>query len=162
MHVVLMNVMLHYLQQGFKPNCLDTVRLQHTQLVQLEAKTLWFSRLYHSLEWYTRVYTTRNYGITLFHDRLAVLVRPTRDYEERDQLVMLGRASVKWVIGRCFTPDTGCWEIGDESRSRNKTSFMSLDFARRTPKSCAYVNSERLVKNDLFEIQVDWREGWCS
>ena len=27
------------------------------------------SRLYHSLEWYTRVYTTRDYGITLFHNR---------------------------------------------------------------------------------------------
>jgi len=29
-------------------------------------------RLYHSLEWYTRVYTTPDYGITyLFHDRRA-------------------------------------------------------------------------------------------
>jgi len=30
------------------------------------------STLYHSLEWFKRVYTTRNYGITyLFHDRRA-------------------------------------------------------------------------------------------
>ena len=29
-------------------------------------------RLYHSLEWYTRVYTIPDYGITyLFHDRRA-------------------------------------------------------------------------------------------
>jgi len=42
------------------------------------------SRLYHSLEWYTRVYITRNYGITyLFHDRRA------RAYKQRDKLVTL-------------------------------------------------------------------------
>jgi len=51
------------------------------------------------------VYTTRDYGITyLFHDRRARV--NTGLYEQRDQLVTLGHASVEWVMGRYFTPDT--------------------------------------------------------
>ena len=58
------------------------------------------SRLYHSLDWYTRVYITRDYRITyLFHDPRAI-----RAYEQRDQL---GHASVEWVMGHYCTPDTG-------------------------------------------------------
>ena len=37
---------------------------------------------------------------------MTVVVRPTRAYEQRDQLVTLGHASVEWVMGRYFTPDT--------------------------------------------------------
>ena len=45
------------------------------------------SRSYHRLEWYKRVYTTRDYGITyLFHDRRA---RANTAYEQRDELVTL-------------------------------------------------------------------------
>jgi len=56
------------------------------------------SRLYHSLEWCTRNCVTsvcreRLYGITyLFHDRRARA--NSRAYEQRDQLVTLGHASM--------------------------------------------------------------------
>jgi len=60
------------------------------------------------------VYTTRDYGITyLFHDRRATANTGLRT---TDQLVRLGHASVEWVMGRYFTPDTVLREIGDESR----------------------------------------------
>ena len=54
--------------------------------------TLCMSRLYHSLEWYTRVYTIRDYGITyLFHDRRA------RDNTGLRTARSTGHASVEWV-----------------------------------------------------------------
>ena len=59
------------------------------------------SRLYRSLEWYTRVYTTRDYGITyLFHDCRAKANMGLR------LAGSTGHASVEWVMGRYFTPDT--------------------------------------------------------
>jgi len=38
---------------------------------------------------------------------MTVMLGPTRAYEPRDELVTLGHASVEWVMGRYFTPDTG-------------------------------------------------------
>jgi len=35
---------------------------------------------------------------------MTVMLGPTRAYEQRDQLVTLGHASVEWVMGRYFTP----------------------------------------------------------
>jgi len=68
------------------------------------------SRLHHSLEWYTRVYTTRDYAITyLFHDRRARAnlgqgqLGPM--FSTYDKLFTLGNASVEWVMGRYLTPD---------------------------------------------------------
>jgi len=55
------------------------------------------------MEWYTRVYTTRDYGITyLFYD---LRDRVNMGLRSRAQLVTLGYASVEWVMGRYFTPD---------------------------------------------------------
>jgi len=46
------------------------------------------SRLYHSLEWYTRVYIAIDYGITyLFHDSRARANMGA--YEQRDTLVTI-------------------------------------------------------------------------
>jgi len=39
---------------------------------------------------------------------MTVVLWPTRAYEQRDQLVTLGHASVEWVMGRYFNPDTLC------------------------------------------------------
>ena len=44
-----------------------------------------------------------DYGITFFF--MTVVLRPTQAYEQRDQLVS-GHASLEWVMGRYFTPDT--------------------------------------------------------
>ena len=64
------------------------------------------SKLYNSLEWYTRVYTTRDYCIAyLFHDRRARANMSL--HEQRDKLVTLSGVSY----------ETLCWEIGDKSRS---------------------------------------------
>jgi len=52
-----------------------------------------YSRLYHSLEWYTR--TTRHYGITYF---MTVVLEPTWAYEQRDKLVTLQRCGLWDVI----------------------------------------------------------------
>jgi len=47
------------------------------------------------------VYTTRDYGITyLFHDRR------TRTNAGLQTARSTGHASVEWVMGRYFTPDT--------------------------------------------------------
>ena len=49
----------------------------------------------------TRVYTTRDYGITyLFHERRAKANMGLR------LAGSTGHASVEWVMGRYFTPDT--------------------------------------------------------
>jgi len=37
---------------------------------------------------------------------MTVVLRPTRAYEQRDQLVTLGHASVEWVMGCYLTPDS--------------------------------------------------------
>ena len=37
---------------------------------------------------------------------MTVVLGPTLACEQRDQLVTLGHASVEWVMGRYFTPDT--------------------------------------------------------
>ena len=37
---------------------------------------------------------------------MTVVLGPTRAYEQRDKLIMLGHASAGWVMGRYFTPDT--------------------------------------------------------
>jgi len=37
---------------------------------------------------------------------MTVVLRPTRTYEQRDQLFMLGHSSGDWVMGRYLTPDT--------------------------------------------------------
>jgi len=59
------------------------------------------STLYHSLSWYTRVYTTRDYGITyLFHDRRATANTGLRTARST------GHGSVEWVMGRYLTLDT--------------------------------------------------------
>ena len=59
------------------------------------------SKLYNSLEWYTRVYTTTDYGITyLFHDRRARANMGLRTAR------YTGHASVEWVMGRYLTLDT--------------------------------------------------------
>ena len=61
------------------------------------------SRLYRSLEWYTRVYIMRDYGITyLFHDRHA----RANMCRQCDKPVTLGHASLEWVMGHYSTPDT--------------------------------------------------------
>ena len=39
---------------------------------------------------------------TMVHDHRA----SANAYEQRDKLLALGRASVEWVMGRYFTPDT--------------------------------------------------------
>ena len=50
------------------------------------------SKLYNSLEWYTRVYTTRDYGIAyLSHDRRARANMSL--HEQRDKLVTLSGVS---------------------------------------------------------------------
>ena len=33
-------------------------------------------------------------------------IHECNDYEQRDKLLALGRASVEWVMGHYFTPDT--------------------------------------------------------
>ena len=49
------------------------------------------------------IHECNDYGITyLFHDHRA----SANAYEQRDKLLALGRASVEWVMGRYFTPDT--------------------------------------------------------
>jgi len=59
------------------------------------------SRLYHSLEQYTRLYTTRDYGINcLFQDRHSMANTGLQTARST------GHASVEWVMGRYFTPDT--------------------------------------------------------
>jgi len=37
---------------------------------------------------------------------MTVVLRPTRACKQCNQLVTLGHASVEWVMGRYFTPDT--------------------------------------------------------
>ena len=37
---------------------------------------------------------------------MTVVLGPMRAYEQRNQPVTLSHASVEWVIGRYFTPDT--------------------------------------------------------
>jgi len=50
-------------------------------------KVTGYVKLHHGLEWYTSMYTTRDYGITyLCHDHR---VRPTRAYVQCDKLVTL-------------------------------------------------------------------------
>ena len=85
-------MMLNTILKGTK-----TYFVEHT--TELHAANM--SRLYRSLEWYTRVYTTRDYGITcLFHDRCT---RANMSQEKRDKLFTF---QWQWVMGRYLTPDT--------------------------------------------------------
>jgi len=74
-----------------------------------------------SLEWYTRVYTTRDYGITyLFHDRCT---RANMSQEKRDKLFTFQWSGLWDVISL----QTLCWEIEDKSRSwNNRYSVMAV------------------------------------
>jgi len=57
---------------------------------------------------------------------MTVMLGPTWAYEQRDKLLRLARASVEWVMGRYFNPDTVLRDIWDKSRSLNNFFFVIL------------------------------------